>query len=70
VDAIRAGGKDFQYILDCVSCFALAVNEQNASFGKVVTAPTNGAAGVIPAVLNTSFVLLMLIVRRKSAAFF
>jgi L-serine dehydratase len=50
--AIKAGGKDFQYILDWVSCFALAVNEENASFGKVVTAPTNGAAGVIPAVLQ------------------
>jgi L-serine dehydratase len=52
VSAIRAGGKDFQYILDWVSCFALAVNEENASFGKVVTAPTNGAAGVVPAVLQ------------------
>ncbi len=52
VQAIQAGGKDFQYILDWVSCFALAVNEENASFGKVVTAPTNGAAGVIPAVLQ------------------
>jgi L-serine dehydratase len=52
VKAIQAGGKGFQYILDWVSCFALAVNEENASFGKVVTAPTNGAAGVIPAVLQ------------------
>ena len=52
VQAIRAGGRDFKYILDWVSCFALAVNEENASFGKVVTAPTNGAAGVIPAVLQ------------------
>jgi L-serine dehydratase len=52
IRAIQAGGKDFQYILDWVSCFALAVNEENASFGKVVTAPTNGAAGVIPAVLQ------------------
>jgi len=52
VAAIRAGGSDFQYILDWVSCFALAVNEENASFGRVVTAPTNGAAGVIPAVLQ------------------
>ncbi|WP_156306534.1 L-serine ammonia-lyase [Sphingobacterium endophyticum] len=52
VEAIRAGGRDFGYILDCVSCFALAVNEENASFGRVVTAPTNGAAGVIPAVLQ------------------
>ncbi len=52
VDAIRKGGNHFQYILDWVSCFALAVNEENASFGRVVTAPTNGAAGVIPAVLQ------------------
>ena len=52
LQAIKAGGRDFQYILDWVSCFALAVNEENASFGKVVTAPTNGAAGVIPAVLQ------------------
>ncbi|MGV3528902.1 MAG: L-serine ammonia-lyase [Flavisolibacter sp.] len=52
VQAIRNGGHSFQYILDWVSCFALAVNEENASFGRVVTAPTNGAAGVIPAVLH------------------
>jgi len=52
VAAIREGGQSFQYILDWVSCFALAVNEENASFGRVVTAPTNGAAGVIPAVLH------------------
>jgi L-serine dehydratase len=52
VNAIRLGGNDFKYILDWVSCFALAVNEENASFGRVVTAPTNGAAGVIPAVLQ------------------
>jgi len=52
VQAIRQGGSDFKYTLDWVSCFALAVNEENASFGRVVTAPTNGAAGVIPAVLH------------------
>ena len=52
VQAIRAGGQDFRYIIDWVSCFALAVNEENASFGRVVTAPTNGAAGVIPAVMQ------------------
>lgn len=52
MDAIKAKGNNFQYILDWVSCFALAVNEENASFGRVVTAPTNGAAGVIPAVLQ------------------
>jgi L-serine dehydratase len=51
IKAIKEGGKNFNYILDWVSCFALAVNEQNAAFGRVVTAPTNGAAGVIPAVL-------------------
>jgi L-serine dehydratase len=37
--------------LDWVSLFALAVNEENAAGGRVVTAPTNGAAGIIPAVL-------------------
>jgi L-serine dehydratase len=52
VNAIKKGGNDFRYTLDWVSCFALAVNEENASFGRVVTAPTNGAAGVIPAVLQ------------------
>lgn len=52
LEAIRKGGTGFNYILDWVSCFALAVNEENASFGRVVTAPTNGAAGVIPAVLQ------------------
>jgi len=51
INAIKEGGHDFKYILDWVSCFALAVNEQNAAFGRVVTAPTNGAAGVIPSVL-------------------
>ncbi|WP_323844533.1 L-serine ammonia-lyase [Microbulbifer magnicolonia] len=38
-------------ILDWVSLFALAVNEENAARGRIVTAPTNGAAGVIPAVI-------------------
>ncbi len=52
IQAIRTNGTGFAYTLDWVSCFALAVNEQNAAFGRVVTAPTNGAAGVIPAVLQ------------------
>ncbi len=39
-------------ILDWVNLFALAVNEENASGGRIVTAPTNGAAGIIPAVLQ------------------
>ncbi len=39
-------------IMDWVSLFAMAVNEENAAGGRVVTAPTNGAAGVVPAVLR------------------
>lgn len=52
LQVIREGGAAFKYTLDWVSCFALAVNEENASFSRVVTAPTNGAAGVVPAVLQ------------------
>lgn len=51
MSAIQQKGTGFQYTLDWVSCFALAVNEENAAYGRVVTSPTNGAAGVIPAVL-------------------
>lgn len=51
VESIKSGGYNFNYVMQWVSCAALAVNEENASFGRVVTAPTNGAAGVIPAVL-------------------
>ncbi len=39
-------------IIDWVNLFALAVNEENAAGGRVVTAPTNGAAGIIPAVIS------------------
>ncbi|MEM7756330.1 MAG: serine dehydratase beta chain, partial [Planctomycetota bacterium] len=48
---LRANPIDFESKLRLISCFALAVNEQNAAMGRVVTAPTNGAAGVIPAVM-------------------
>ena len=51
LQCIRDSGNDFKTILDWVSCFALSVNEENASFGRIITAPTNGASGVIPAVL-------------------
>lgn len=51
LEAIRKTEVKFRSILKWVSCFALSVNEVNASFGRVVTAPTNGSAGVIPAVL-------------------
>lgn len=48
---VRQEARTFEEILTWVSTFALAVNEENAAFGRVVTAPTNGAAGVIPAVM-------------------
>ena len=44
-----AGGLD---VMDWVNAYALAVNEENAAGGRVVTAPTNGAAGIVPAVLH------------------
>jgi L-serine dehydratase len=40
------------HVMDWVNLYALAVNEENASGGRIVTAPTNGAAGIIPAVLH------------------
>ena len=51
LETIRKTKVYFRQILKWVSCFALAVNEVNASLGRVVTAPTNGSSGVIPAVL-------------------
>ena len=51
IQTIRKTKVYFRQILKWVSCFALAVNEVNAALGRVVTAPTNGSAGVIPAVL-------------------
>ena len=51
LDAVKEEPKNFNSVSKWISCFALAVNEQNAAMGRVVTSPTNGAAGVIPAVL-------------------
>lgn len=51
IAGIRNTEVKFRQILKWVSCFAIAVNEVNASLGRVVTAPTNGSAGVIPAVI-------------------
>ncbi|TDC64071.1 L-serine ammonia-lyase [Micromonospora sp. KC207] len=48
----EAGSTDPLRVMDWVTLFALAVNEENAAGGRVVTAPTNGAAGIIPAVLH------------------
>jgi L-serine dehydratase len=47
-----AGVNDPLALIDWVNLFALAVNEENAAGGRVVTAPTNGAAGIVPAVLH------------------
>ena len=48
----EAALKDPLQVLDWVNLYALAVNEENAAGGRVVTAPTNGAAGIVPAVLH------------------
>lgn len=48
----RANHRAAHEIMDWVSLYAIAVNEENAAGGRVVTAPTNGAAGIIPAVLR------------------
>ena len=52
---IKQQNQEMENITNWISCFALAVNEVNASYGRIVTAPTNGAAGVIPAVLMYFF---------------
>ena len=51
-DRPEAALRDPLTILDWVNLYALAVNEENAAGGRVVTAPTNGAAGILPAVLH------------------
>ena len=48
----EAGLRDPLNVMDWVNLYALAVNEENAAGGRVVTAPTNGAAGIVPAVLH------------------
>jgi L-serine dehydratase len=48
----KEGEQDPLHAMDWVNAFAMAVNEENAAGGRVVTAPTNGAAGVIPAVAH------------------
>lgn len=58
IAAIKNESHDFTIVNKWISCFALSVNEENASFGRVITAPTNGAAGVIPAVLMYSYCFL------------
>jgi L-serine dehydratase len=52
LESPEAGLRDPLTAMDWVNLYALAVNEENAAGGRVVTAPTNGAAGIIPAVLH------------------
>jgi L-serine dehydratase len=52
LSAREGGTRDPLAVLDWVDLFAIAVSEENAAAGRVVTAPTNGAAGIIPAVLH------------------
>ncbi|MEE1927387.1 L-serine ammonia-lyase [Streptomyces sp. TRM 70351] len=49
---LRAEGDPLAHAMEWVTLYAMAVNEENAAGGRVVTAPTNGAAGIIPAVLH------------------
>ncbi|WP_203336768.1 L-serine ammonia-lyase [Nocardioides limicola] len=51
-DLSAQGVADPLHVMDWVNLYALSVNEENASGGRIVTAPTNGAAGIIPAVLH------------------
>lgn len=51
IELIHTTSKDFNSVNKWISCFALAANEQNAAMGRIVTSPTNGAAGVIPSVM-------------------
>jgi len=58
VEAIKTGKQDFNSVNKWISIFALSVNEENASLGRIVTAPTNGASGVIPAVMMYAYCFL------------
>ncbi|WP_405934379.1 L-serine ammonia-lyase [Streptomyces longwoodensis] len=49
---LRAEGEPLTHAMEWITLYAMAVNEENAAGGRVVTAPTNGAAGIIPAVLH------------------
>ncbi|MCH2085075.1 MAG: L-serine ammonia-lyase [Saprospiraceae bacterium] len=51
LELIKKKQPSFSQIVKWIGCFAMAVNEENANFGRIVTAPTNGSSGVIPAVL-------------------
>ena len=55
MEAEKASGTNVRFehtVMDWISLYALAVNEENAAGGRIVTAPTNGAAGIVPAVIR------------------
>lgn len=56
--------------MDWVDLYALAVNEENAAGGRVVTAPTNGAAGIIPAVLFYLCASIKMLMKKPLFAFY
>ena len=58
ITAIKNGRQDFNTVNKWISTFAIAVNEENAALGRIVTAPTNGASGVIPAVMMYAYCFL------------
>ncbi len=64
IEVIRNTEVKFRQILKWVSCLAISVNEVNASLGRVVTAPTNGSAGTLPAVL-----LYYMVIENHQASF-
>ena len=64
LETIRTKEVKFRQILQWVSCFAIAVNEVNASLGRVVTAPTNGSSGTLPAVM-----MYYMVIENHSATF-
>lgn len=58
IKAIKSGKQDFNTVSKWISTFALSVNEENAALGRIITAPTNGASGVIPAVMMYAYCFL------------
>ncbi len=71
ITVLQKQKKDFRRVNQFITCFALAVNEVNAAMGRIVTAPTNGAAGVIPAVFMYyySFINPQMTYEKKQAFF-
>ena len=62
--------KGHPHPMNCLSCFAMAASEQNASGGRIVTAPTNGAAGIIPAVIKYHHILTRIVIQNPMLNFY